>query len=74
MYQPTLPTKGSGYGVGVHGKCICVSIPYHELHLIEECDRLAHLECVTRSQFLRRCIRREADKVNEQMGKRYLIK
>ena len=66
MHQQTVSFKGDGYGGNVHGKCICVSIPYHELHLIEEADRLAHLEGVTRSQFLRRCIRREAMKAQEK--------
>ena len=66
MYQQTVSFKGDGYGGNVHGKCICVSIPYHELHLIEEADRLAHLEGVTRSQFFRRCIRREAMKTQEK--------
>ena len=66
MYQQTVSFKGSGDGGDFHGKCICVSIPYHELHLIEEADRLAHLEGVTRSQFFRRCIRREAMKNQEK--------
>ena len=62
MHQQIVSLKGSGYGGNVRGKCICVSIPYHELHLIKEADRLANLEGVTRSQFFRRCIRREAMK------------
>ena len=66
MHQQTVSFKGSGYGGNVHEKYICVSIPYHELHLIEEADRLAHLEGVTRSQFFRRCIRREAMKTQEK--------
>ncbi len=66
MYQQTVLFNGSGYGGNVHGKCICVSIPYHELHLIEEADRLAHLVGVTRSQFFRRCIRREAMKAQNK--------
>ena len=62
-----------GYGNGGHdlGKSILVSFPAHELHLIDELDRLAHLEMTTKSQFLRRCIRREAKKVEEQVGRRY---
>ena len=54
--QQYVSLKGSRYGGNVHGKCICVSIQHHELHLIEEADRLAHLEGVTRSQFVRHCI------------------
>ena len=53
---------GSRGGSSVHGKSVLISFPAHELHLIEELDRLAHLEMTTKSQFLRRCIRREAKK------------
>ena len=71
MYQQSVSFNGSGYGGNVQGKRICVSILHHELHLIEEADRLAHLEGVTRSQFFRRCIRREAMKAQEQIGRRH---
>lgn len=54
-----------------NGKSIMVSFPAHETHLIEELDRLAHLEMTTKSQFLRRCIRRESQKVEEVAGKRF---
>ena len=64
---------GSRSGSNVHGKSVLISFPAHELHLIEELDRLAHLEMTTKSQFLRRCIRREARKVEEQVGERYSI-
>jgi len=65
--------KGHRYEGNTNGKCVCVSFPAHELHLIKEMDRLAHLDCATRSQFLRRCIRREAIKVNQQTGTRYAL-
>ena len=65
MHQQTVSFKGDGYGGNVHGKCICVSIPYHELHLIEEADRFAHLGSY-QSQFFRRCIRREAMKAQNE--------
>ena len=45
--------------VSILGKCICVSFPYHESHLIEELDSLADQEFITRSQYLRRLIRKE---------------
>jgi len=41
------------------GKCICVSFPLHETELIEDLDQLAHQEFVSRSQYIRRLIRRE---------------
>lgn len=61
-----------GYSCGQeNGKSIMVSFPAHETHLIDELDRLAHLEMTTKSQFLRRCIRRESEKVEENAGKRF---
>ena len=71
MSGQTLQTKDIRYGSDANGKCICVSFPGHELNLIDEADRLAHLECSTRSQFFRRCIRREILRTNEQIGRRY---
>ena len=69
----TKTRSNKGYGNGGHdlGKSILVSFPAQELHLIDELDRLAHLEMTTKSQFLRRCIRRESQKVEEQVGRRY---
>ena len=64
-----------GYGNGGHdlGKSIMVSFPAHERHLINELDRLAHLEMTSKSQFLRRCIRRESAKVEEQISRRHSV-
>ena len=41
------------------GKCICVSFPLHERELIEDLDQLANQEYISRSQYIRRMIRRE---------------
>ena len=41
------------------GKCICVSFPLHERELIEDLDHLANQEFISRSQYIRRMIRRE---------------
>lgn len=50
-----------------YGKCICLSIPYHELNLIDDMDMLSHMElCSSRSEYVRKLIRRERDKVKEQ--------
>jgi metal-responsive CopG/Arc/MetJ family transcriptional regulator len=57
----------NGYRRSDNGKCICLSFPAHELTLIEEMDRLAHLECATRSEYIRRLIRREKQMVKEQV-------
>ena len=41
------------------GKCICVSFPLHETKLIEDLDHLAKQEFISRSQYIRRMIRRD---------------
>lgn len=64
-------TARNRYGRNDSGKSVLISFPAHETHLIEELERLAHLEMTTKSQFLRRCIRRESQKVEQQIGKRY---
>ena len=71
MQTKTRSTRGYANGGHDLGKSILVSFPAHEIHLIDELDRLAHLEMTTKSQFLRRCIRREAKKAEEQIGRRY---
>ena len=48
------------------GKSICISFGYHELDLIDALDKLAHSECVNRSQWIRRRIREENLKLKEQ--------
>jgi len=45
------------------GKCICVSFPLHELNLLEELDNMAGKQYITRSQYLRRLIRKEKQQV-----------
>mgnify|MGYP003114306746 FL=1 len=71
MQTRTRSNRGYGNGGNDLGKSILVSFPAHEIHLIDELDRLAHLEMTSKSQFLRRCIRREAKKAEEQIGRRY---
>ena len=41
------------------GKCICISFPLHETDLIEDLDLLANQEFISRSQYIRRLIRKE---------------
>ena len=48
------------------GKNIAISFGFHELDLIDEMDKLAHAECVNRSQWIRRQIRKESRKFKEQ--------
>jgi len=52
-----------------YGKCLCVSIPFHELELIADMDILSHMQlCSTRSQYLRHLIKSDRRKVKEQYG------
>ena len=54
--------RGSDYG-----KCKCVSFPYHQLHLIEKLDTLAHMElCSSSSAYIRKLIQREWEEVENQ--------
>lgn len=41
------------------GKCICVSFPLHEKDLIDDLDDLASQDFISRSQYIRRLIRKE---------------
>ena len=66
MHLQTTPNQRSRYGGNDVGKNICISFGYHELDLIDALDRLAHSECVNRSQWIRRRIRDENRKLKEQ--------
>tara|TARA_B100000035_G_scaffold257307_1_gene227403 strand:+ start:2154 stop:2420 length:267 start_codon:yes stop_codon:yes gene_type:complete len=66
MYSRTRPNQASGYGGDLHGEeqehkgsVISISVPFHELDLIEEMDLQARMECCSsRSHYIRRLIRR----------------
>ena len=66
MHLQTQKNKRSRYGSNDVDKNICISFGYHELDLIDALDRLAHSECVNRSQWIRRRIRDENRKLKEQ--------
>jgi len=66
MLTPVTQNQRSGYSGNDVGKTVCISFPHHELDLIQDLDRLAHLECVNRSQWIRRRIRQEKMKAREQ--------
>ena len=66
MHLSTTQNKGSRFGSNDVGKNICISFGFHELDLIKDLDRLAHSECVNRSQWIRRRIREEKRKLKEQ--------
>ena len=53
------------YSSNIQGKSVLISFPAHELHLIDELERLAHLEMTSKSQYIRRLIRRDSRKVDE---------
>ena len=50
----------------LRGKCACISFAAHELHLIEELDKLANSEYMTKSSYIKRFIRAEARKLMDQ--------
>lgn len=66
MPASTSQNQGSRSHSSDVGKNISVSFGFHELGLIEDLDRLAHYECVNRSQWIRRRIREEKRKLKEQ--------
>ena len=66
MHLQTRQNQRSRYGGNDVGKNICISFGFHELNLIDDLDRLAHSECVNRSQWIRRRIREEKRKLNKQ--------
>jgi hypothetical protein len=66
MHLQTTQNQRSRFTGNDVGKIISVSFGFHELHLIEDLDRLAHFECVNRSQWIRRRIREEKQRLKEQ--------
>ena len=66
MYSGTKPNQTGGYGSDALGEeqehkgtVISISVPFHELDLIEEMDLQAKMECCSsRSHYFRRLIRR----------------
>ena len=66
MYSQIRPTQTSGHGGDALGEerehkgtVISISVPFHELDLIEEMDLQARMECCSsRSHYFRRLIRR----------------
>ena len=50
----------------LRGKCACISFAAHELHLIDEPDKLANSEYMTKSSYIKRFIRAEARKLMDQ--------
>ena len=59
------------YSSNIQGKSVLISFPAHELHLIDELDRLAHLEMTSKSQYIRRLIRKDIRKVDEHYSNQH---
>ena len=66
MHFQTRQNQRSRFENNDVGKSICISFGFHELDLIDALDKLAHSECVNRSQWIRRRIREENRKLKEQ--------
>ena len=58
MFATTKENQGSRYGSEVDGKSVLISFPAHEAHLLQDLDRLAHADMTSRSQYVRRLVRR----------------
>jgi metal-responsive CopG/Arc/MetJ family transcriptional regulator len=61
MFKSSLQTQGTGYRGTTLGKRFCVSVPGHELHLMDDMDEIAETQRITRSQLLRRWIRQHKE-------------
>ena len=57
MYSSYRQTQSNRYGGNATGKAKCIFFPEHELDLIQDLNKLAHEECVSESQWVRRRIR-----------------
>ena len=67
MFATTKENQGSRYGSEMDGKSILISFPGHETHLIQDLDQLAHADMTSRSQYVRRLVRRaKRDAIAEQ--------
>ena len=66
MFAPTKNHQRSYGNQFPEGKKLCISVPGHELDLIDDLDHLAHLQCINRSQWIRRKIREEKLKLQDQ--------
>ena len=68
MPKTFAPNKRSRYAGTDRGKCFCWSIPYHELKVLDDLERNAHMEmCSSTSQYLRRLVRRDTEQKNKQL-------
>ena len=52
----------------VYGKCACVSFAAFETHLMDDWEKLAEAEYLTKSAYFKRFIRAEARKLKEQQN------
>ena len=53
----------------LRGKCACISFAAHELHLMDELEKLADSKFMTKSTYIKRFIRTEAQKLKDQQIK-----
>jgi len=71
VYSQTTSYSGDGRGSVLsgkeRGKCFCLSIPLHELDLLDELDYQTQLDCAaSRSHYIRKLIRQERRKRLQQ--------
>ena len=66
MQTRTRPTEKNRRRSNDYGKCACISFAAHELHLMDELEKLADSEYMTKSSYIKRFIRTEARKLKDQ--------
>lgn len=68
MLTPTQTNYRNRYGSEGNASAVLISFAAHEEHLKSDLDRLAHLDCANRSQYVKRLIRREKQRLQEQQS------
>lgn len=68
MQTRTKQTQRNRRNSDVYGKCQCVSFSAHEVHLMDDLEKLADSEYMTKSAYIKRFIRSEARKLKEQQN------
>ena len=66
MQTRTSNTKENRRRGDVYGKQACLSFSAHEVYLMDEWEKLAESEYLTKSGYIKRFLRAEAQKLKEQ--------
>ncbi len=67
--MPTTTKEKPNYYTSEVGTVFNVSVPHYEQYLVDDLDDLQHLEmCKSRSQYVRKLIRKEREANKEQLA------